>query len=198
MKPFLFVITGPSGAGKSTIIERIKNHFNFEFSISHTTRLPRKEEKNGVHYYFVNESDFKSMIDKNLFVEWAVVHNHYYGTSKSEVNRILNSGKDGLFDLDVQGAMSMKRIFPESIVIFIAPPSYDVLKERLIKRGEIEFDVRLRNAIEEIYQIRKFDYLVVNDKLEEAVDDTISIIRSQKLKITENRAEEFIKNFKTK
>ncbi len=196
MKPFLFVITGPSGAGKSTIIKKIRSVFNFEFSISHTTRPPRKEEKDGIHYYFINETDFKNMINKNLFIEWAIVHNHYYGTSKSEVNRILNSGKDGLFDLDVQGATSMKKIFPESIVIFIAPPSFDVLKERLIKRGEVELDVRLRNAIEEISQIRKFDYLVVNDNLDEAVDHTISIIKSQKLKITKNKAEEFIKNFK--
>ncbi len=195
MKNRFFVITGPSGAGKSTIIKYIKDEFKLEFSISHTTRKPRETEENGREYYFIEEKEFLDMINKNEFFEWAIVHGNYYGTSKKEIERLAKLKKDVVFDLDVQGAMSMKKLYPESIVIFVSPSKLSSIKSRLEKRGEKEIEKRVKNALKEVKEVIKFDYLVINDTLESAIEDTKAILRAEKLKIKKELIDKFLKKF---
>jgi guanylate kinase len=181
----IFVITAPSGTGKTTIIKNIarKNVGDVGYSISHTTRKPREGEVNGLHYYFVHKADFEKMIEAHEFIEWALVYNQLYGTSILSVNKELSSGKDLLMDLDIQGAKEIKRRFPESISIFILPPSMEILQERLKRRSmddKINTDIRLKKAVEEIRKCRDFDFIIVNDDLNKAVREIESIIIAQR------------------
>jgi len=181
----IFVITAPSGTGKTTIIKNIarKNVGDVGYSISHTTRKPREGEVNGLHYYFVNKADFEKMIEAHEFIEWALVYNQLYGTSILSVNKELSSGKDLLMDLDIQGAKEIKRRFPESLSIFILPPSMEILQERLKRRStddKINTDIRLKKAVEEILKCRDFDFIIVNDNLNQAVREIESIIIAQR------------------
>lgn len=183
----IFVITAPSGAGKTTIIKNIlkKDVEGIGYSISHTTRKPRKGESQGLHYYFVEKENFKKMIDAHEFVEWAVVYDHLYGTSISSINRTLSSGKDLLMDVDIQGSQEIKRQFPDSLSIFILPPSIDILKERLHKRSPndtMNIDLRLRKATEEIQQCRDYDFIIINDDLKKASKEIEAIIVAQRAK----------------
>lgn len=181
----IFVITAPSGTGKTTIIKNIlkKDIGEIGYSISHTTRKPRKGEVNGLHYYFVGKEDFEKMIEAHEFAEWAVVYDQLYGTSISSINRELFSGKDVLMDVDIQGAKEIKRRFPESLSIFILPPSVDTLKERLQKRStndKINTSLRLKKAVEEIQRCRDYDFIIVNDDLKQAVKEIEAIIIAQR------------------
>jgi len=180
----IFVITAPSGTGKTTIIDSVrKNMRGIGYSISHTTRMPREGEVNGYHYYFVDRAGFQKMIEAHEFIEWAVVYDHLYGTSISSIDRELSSGKDVLMDLDIQGAEEIKRQFPESVSIFILPPSTETLKERLKGRStdeKIHIDLRMRNAVEEIQRCRDYDFIIVNDDLNEAVREIEAIITAQR------------------
>jgi len=180
----IFVITAPSGTGKTTIIDSVrKNMGGIGYSISHTTRMPREGEVNGYHYYFVDRAGFQKMIEAHEFIEWAVVYDHLYGTSISSIDRELSSGKDVLMDLDIQGAEEIKRQFPESVSIFILPPSTETLKERLKGRStdeKIHIDLRMRNAVEEIQRCRDYDFIIVNDDLNEAVREIEAIITAQR------------------
>ena len=153
------------------------------YSISHTTRKPREGEVNGLHYCFVNKADFEKMIEAHEFIEWALVYNQLYGTSILSVNKELSSGKDLLMDLDIQGAKEIKRQFPESLSIFILPPSMEILQERLKRRSmddKIDTDIRLKKAVEEIRKCRDFDFIIVNDDLNKAVREIESIIIAQR------------------
>jgi len=181
----IFVITAPSGAGKSTIIKNIleKDVGGIGYSISHTTRKPRKGESHGLHYYFVDRENFEKMIEAHEFVEWAVVYDHLYGTSISNINRELSSGKDLLMDVDIQGTQEIKRQFPDSLSIFILPPSLDILKERLQERSpndKMNIDLRLKKAAEEIQRCRDYDFIIVNDNLKQAVKEIEAIILAQR------------------
>ena len=181
----IFVITAPSGTGKTTIIKNIlkKDVGEVGYSISHTTRKQRKGEVNGLHYFFVDRVDFEKMIEDHEFVEWAVVYDQLYGTSVSSINKELSSGKDLLMDVDIQGAKEIKRRFPESLSIFILPPSMDILKERLQKRStndKINISLRLKKAVEEIQRCRDYDFIIVNDDLKQAVKEIEAIIVAQR------------------
>jgi len=181
----VFVITAPSGAGKTTIIKNIleKDVGGIGYSISHTTRKPRKGESHGLHYYFVDRENFERMIEAHEFVEWAVVYDHLYGTSISSINRELSLGKDLLMDVDIQGSQEIKRQFPDSLSIFILPPSLDVLKERLQKRSpnnKTNIGLRLKKAAEEIQRCRDYDFIIINDDLKKAIKEIEAIIVAQR------------------
>jgi guanylate kinase len=180
----IFVITAPSGTGKTTIIGAVrKNMDGIGYSVSHTTRRPRDREIDGVHYYFVDKATFNKMIDTHEFVEWALVYEQLYGTSFSSLQGELSSGRDLLLDLDTQGAQAIKRQFPESLSIFILPPSIHILEERLTMRSKNAGEniaLRMNKAIEEIKRCEEYDFIVVNDTLEQAVREIESIINAQR------------------
>jgi len=169
----LFVISGPSGCGKTTLGENLLSQSsNLVRSISVTTRPPRKGEKNGREYFFVSKEKFKEMIKRDKFLEWANVFGYFYGTPRDFVIRNLKRGKDVVLIIDVQGAMQVKKKFPQAVFIFIAPPSLKVLRERLIKRGldsSIEIEKRLRQAKIEMEYQKEYNYIIVNDKLDMAI-----------------------------
>ncbi len=183
----IFVISAPSGAGKTTLINRLLEYDNsLMFSVSTTTRNIREGEVDGVNYNFVSKDDFCQMIKDNEFFEWAEVYGNYYGTTKKEVDRIRNSGKITLFDVDVQGSKSLRKQIKEGIFIFIIPPSPDVLKKRLIGRKtetSEQLDLRLKNAYKEISEYVNFDYVIVNCDLESAFQRLMSIVMAEKCKI---------------
>lgn len=180
----IFVITAPSGSGKTTLITMVRGNIGgVGYSVSHTTRRPRQEEVDGLHYYFVDRAEFEKMIEADEFVEWALVYGHLYGTSTSSMNRELASGKDVLLDLDVQGAKEIKRRFPESLSIFILPPSLGILRERLQGRSkdeEIDVDLRMKEALDEIKRCRDYDFIIVNHDVKEAAREMEAIIVAQR------------------
>ncbi|MFC1669880.1 guanylate kinase [Spirochaetota bacterium] len=177
------VISAPSGTGKTSLIKRLlQGHNIYEFSISVTTRPIREGENDGVNYYFVPVEDFKAFIDKNEFIEWAIVHGNYYGTTKKEIDRIRRAGNIPIFDVDIQGAVHLKDQLEDSVYIFIVPPSMDELKKRLISRkteSEDQIKLRLENAGEELKKYHLFDYIVVNDEIEAAEKKLRAIISAE-------------------
>lgn len=186
----LFVITAPSGTGKTTILDIIRKKVEgIGYSVSHTTRPPRREEVNGVHYCFVAREDFEKMIEAHEFVEWAIVYDHLYGTPVSSVDSTLSSGRDLLLDLDIQGAQEIKKQFPEATLIFILPPSLKILHERLKRRSEQDdtnIALRMEKAVEEIRKCRDYDFLIINDDLNQAAREVEAIIIAQRAR-TERR-----------
>ncbi len=182
-KGFVYILSAPSGTGKTTVGNLLLREVPFlERVITATTRLPREGEKDGVDYYFFKEEDFLKKINENFFLEWAKVYRYYYGTPKSEVERILSRGKDALLIIDVQGAFEVKRKLPNAVSIFLLPPSLEELKRRLTQRGEKELTERLTWAKRELPCAKFFDYVVVNDKLEEAVSEIKSIMVANRRK----------------
>lgn len=179
----LIILSAPSGSGKTTIVKSLlTKDFNLEFSISATTRSIRGDEKHGVDYYFLSPDEFREKISSNELLEWEEVYtNKYYGTLKSEVERITAQGKNVVFDVDVIGGLNIKRMFPNnSIAIFIQPPSLEVLKSRLITRAIDEPEViiqRLNKAKEELNYAKYFDYIVVNNDLQTAISETEKLLK---------------------
>lgn len=176
----LFVVSSPSGAGKTTLSKRLRQRFSeLRFSVSYTTRPPRERELSGVDYHFVDEKIFETMVQNQEFVEWAYIFGHRYGTTVSSVRSVLDLGHDVLFDVDYQGAESLLKQFPkESCLVYILPPSLDSLASRLRNRGtesEERIQKRLQKAVEEISHYRSYHYLVVNDKVEKAEEELVSI-----------------------
>ena len=188
-KGILFVISGPSGVGKGTLIkEAFKKDSRLTFSVSATTRKPRKGECNGCDYLFVSEETFKQMIEEEKFLEWAHVHGNYYGTPIEFVEKKLDLNMDVVLDIDVQGALQVMKSRPCSTFVFIAPPGMDVevLKERLCKRNtekECQIENRLIVAKNELKQVGKYEYLVYNAEVDRAVDDLLSIIKAERCKV---------------
>lgn len=186
--PLLLVISAPSGAGKSTICRQLVDRIpNLVFSVSTTTRPPRKDETEGIDYHFVSESEFENMIEQEAFLEWAEVHNAYYGTSRQAVLDELEKGRDVILDIDVQGGEQIQKLYPEAAMIFIVPPSMDELERRLRNRNtesEAEIKQRLSNARHELQSIHNYDFVVVNDTVEEAVGEVESIRRAEKLRLS--------------
>lgn len=180
----LYVVSGPSGVGKSTIIRLTRDRVKgLDYSISHTSRKPRGMEKSGVEYHFVERDVFQRMIELGDFLEWAEVYGALYGTSLSGVQEQTRRGWDIILDLDVQGAMNIKRHFQESVLIFILPPSMDALQERLKQRAtedEKTMELRLEKAAREIEHCVHYDYLVINRTVETAVDELRSIILAER------------------
>jgi guanylate kinase len=153
------------------------------YSISHTTRPPRYGEKDGVDYFFVSEDEFLRMRERKDFLEWALVHNNYYGTAKRQLSDCLGSGKDILLDIDIQGARQVRDQLYEAILIFILPPSWEVLEERLRKRqsdDEEALKLRMANARNEVRAIREYDYIIINDELDEAVRNFKAIVQAER------------------
>jgi len=177
------VISAPSGSGKSTLIRRLLAvDKRFSFSISVTTRKPREGEIDGLQYEFVTESEFKERIAREEFVEWAVVHGNYYGTPKKEIDRIQRGGNIPVFDVDVQGARTLKSSLEGAVYIFIVPPSLRELEARLRKRKsdtEEQIRTRLKNAIAELREYCMYDYIVVNDLIEVALEQIQAIVTAE-------------------
>jgi guanylate kinase len=190
----LYIITGPSGCGKSTLVQQVlKKVGDVWFSVSHTTRKMRDTEKEGKDYYFISRPEFEQMIKEERLVEWTVFHDHYYGTSKREVEKKGARG-DLLLDIDVHGAEQIKSKLKKAIFIFILPPSFEELKRRLEARGQesAEFiQERLEMARKDIRAYPQFDYIVINDDLEKAVHELESIIRSKRCSL-ESRKKEIV------
>jgi len=188
----LFVISGPSGSGKSTLCKKVLSKVeNLFFSVSHTTRQKRENEYEGKDYYFISEEQFKKMINNKEFVEWAIVHGNYYGTSRKEIEEKASKG-DVLLDIDVQGASQIKLKFKNAIFIFIMPPSYDELKNRITNRGNEDsasIEKRLRIAKEEIKCYKNYDYIIINDEVDKAVEELSSIIISERCAKRKNSEE---------
>jgi len=183
----LYVISGPSGVGKGTLREKVFNIFpDLKYSVSVNTRPPRKSEIEGKDYYFVTVDEFKRMIKENKFVEWAIVHGDFKGTPIKFLIEELQKGRDVLLELDVQGAMQVKKNFPDGIFIFIAPPTWKDLEDRLRKRNtEVEkaLEKRLKDARIEIKYKKNYNYLVVNDNIKTALKKIESIIIAERCKI---------------
>ena len=180
----LFVLSGPSGAGKGTICQELLRQIpNLQYSVSATTRKPRLGETNGINYWFKEKDEFEEMIKNDLLLEYAEVYGNYYGTPKEQVLKVLKLGKNVVLEIDPQGAMQVKAKFPEGVFIYILPPSLDELAARITKRGTDSKDSikkRLAAATEEIQYALKYDYVVVNDKVETAVDSIATIISAEK------------------
>jgi guanylate kinase len=176
----LFIFSAASGTGKTSLANAlIESVPNIEFSVSHTTRAPRPGEKYGVHYYFISREEFEMMVAAGQFLEHAQVFDHYYGTSRPQVEQRLKQGKSVILDIDWQGARSIKTRMPEAVSIFILPPSRAALEERLIRRGQDSPEViarRMRDAVSEMRHYKEFDHVVVNDDFEAALADLKAII----------------------
>jgi guanylate kinase len=185
-EPLLLIIAAPSGGGKSTVLRRIFAEVpDLMFSISHTTRSPRKGETHGREYFFSEPPAFRELISKDAFLEWAEVHGNLYGTSRAELDRARDLGKDLVLDIDVQGAAQIMKAHPEALSIFLKPPSADVLRQRLLGRGsesEESVATRLRNATGEIDRAGEFRHVVINDDLETTVANVRRIIEGERAK----------------
>jgi guanylate kinase len=182
----LFVVAAPSGAGKSSLVNALLElDSHLTVSISHTTREPRGQEQQGREYHFVSEAEFRAMIEREDFFEWAQVHGHLYGTSRAAIEERVNGGQDMVLEIDWQGALQIKRLFPNAVLIFVLPPSWDELLQRLHRRGEDPPEVierRMANARIEVAQARHFDFVIINALFEMALFDLKTIVHSQRLK----------------
>ena len=180
----LFVVSSPSGGGKGTIIEHVLEKVeNLSYSVSYTTRAPRSKEIAGREYFFVSRDTFEEMIAAGEFLEWACVHGNFYGTAKSQVLEQTAAGSDIILEVDVQGAALVRQLLMDSVSVFILPPSYEVLKQRLIARGTDspeELAVRLRRAPAELRDYSNFDYVIINDEVEKAARQLASIIYAER------------------
>ena len=187
----LFVVAAPSGAGKSSLVKALLElDAHLAVSVSHTTRPPRGQEVEGREYHFVSETAFRDMVMHNAFFEWAEVHGNLYGTSRPAIEARLESGEDVVLEIDWQGALQIKRLFPNAVLIFILPPGWDELLQRLHRRGEDPADAietRMANAREEIAQACHFDYVVINALFETALFDLKTIVHAQRLKYARQR-----------
>jgi guanylate kinase len=180
----LFVISSPSGGGKGTIIRRVLDDVpDLSYSVSFTTRAPRQGEVDGREYFFVTQPVFEEMVAEGEFLEWACVHGNLYGTAKRQVAEETAAGTDIVLEVDVQGAASVRQLALDSVSIFILPPSYEVLRERLIARGTDgpeELEMRLRSAPEELRQYEAFDYVIINEEIDRAASQLAAIIHAER------------------
>jgi guanylate kinase len=182
----LFCVAAPSGAGKSSLVKALLElDSRLAVSVSHTTRAPRGQEVNGREYWFVSEAAFRDMIGRGDFFEYAQVHGNLYGTSRKAIEERLNHGDDVLLEIDWQGALQIKQLFSHAVLIFILPPSWEELAQRLQRRGEDHPDViatRMSNARKEVAQARHFDFVIINSLFETALFDLKTVVHSQRLK----------------
>ncbi len=187
----LFVVAAPSGAGKSSLVKALMElDARVLPSISHTTRPPRGQELHGREYYFVSRETFDQMVLQDAFLEWALVHGNRYGTSKQAIEQRMAQGADVVLEIDFQGAIQVKRIFPNAVLIFILPPSWEELRSRLERRAEDTAEVielRLKNAATEIAHAKEFDFVIINELFERALFDLKAIVHAQRLKFAAQR-----------
>jgi guanylate kinase len=186
MAGHLYIVTAPSGAGKTTLVRLLlENDPGIRLSISYTTRGPRNGEVEGREYHFVSVPDFLSKTESGDFLEWAEVHGNYYGTSKSWIEAEMAAGRDVLVEIDWQGAQQVRKLFPAAIGVFVLPPSLDELQRRLSGRGTDSAQTiarRMAAARDEMRHVAEFDYVIVNDDLQQALADLLSVVRASRLR----------------
>lgn len=182
----LFVVAAPSGSGKSSLVKALMEvDAGVMPSISHTTRAPRGQEKDGREYFFVNDERFDAMVAAGDFLEWALVHGNRYGTSRQAIEARLAAGGDVVLEIDWQGALQIQKLFPDAILIFVLPPSWEELRSRLTRRGEDSpevIELRLANAREELAHAHSFDYVIINEVFELALFDLKTIVHAHRLR----------------
>jgi len=186
----LFIVASPSGGGKTTLIRRVMQELAAEgreahFSVSHTTRAPRACERHGIDYHFVDRAAFQAMAARGEFLEFAEVHGNLYGTSRAEVEGRLERGCDVFLDIDVQGARQVRAFLPDAVKVFIFPPSHDELHRRLVERRQdtdATIALRIRNAVQEMREYAEFDYVIINDRLEDATRALASIVAAARMR----------------
>ncbi|TLD83538.1 guanylate kinase [Helicobacter sp. MIT 11-5569] len=200
LKGAILILSGPSGAGKSSLYKQLAQAFpNHYFSISSTTRQKREGEIHGVHYNFISKESFEEGIAKGEFLEWAKVHDNYYGTSKAQVIKALEEDKLVVFDIDVQGQANLKKAFPRHTTsVFVTTPNKSILQERLGSRGSDGDSViqkRLENAFDEVRSLENYDYLIINDDLEDSTSKLLCIARSAFCKTSLYEMQSFLQNW---
>ena len=187
----LYVVAAPSGTGKSSLVKALLEvDSRMELSVSHTTRAPRGQEVHGREYYFTSPEEFDRMVAADAFVEWAQVHGNRYGTSRKTIEDKIAAGADIVLEIDFQGAVQIKQQFPNAVLIFILPPSWPELRARLMRRNEdseATIELRLKNAAQEVAQVDKFDFVIINDLFERALFDLKAIAHAQRLKVAAQR-----------
>ena len=185
-KGLLIIISGPSGVGKGTVLKSVfEKDSNLVYSVSCTTRSPREGERDGVEYHFITKQQFEDNIKNGKMLEYAVYCDNYYGTSAEYVEKQRNEGRDVILEIEVQGALQVMKKCPDAVSIFIAPPSFETLKSRLIGRGTETEEIiaaRVFKANEELSLMNEYEYKVVNDKLEDACDDILAVLRANRIK----------------
>lgn len=199
LKGVPIVVSAPSGAGKTTLINKLITHLHKEiaYSVSATTRPPRRKEKDGVNYFFLSKEKFEKWVDEGKFIEWAKVHNRCYGTPKKKFEETLKKGYNIIMDLDVQGGINIKKRYPNGIYIFILTKNVDILKRRLTRRKtdtEELINERIRNAREELRFIKEYDYVVINDTIKKTIDTILAILIAEGCLTKRNSS--IIKSFK--
>ena len=198
-KGILIVVSGFSGSGKGTLMKELLGRYpdTYALSISATTRSPREGEIDGREYFFVSKDEFEKMIAKGELIEYAKYVENYYGTPRGYVETKLNEGKDVILEIEIQGALNVKKLFPDTLLLFVTPPSAEELKKRLVGRGTETMDViesRMNRACEEAEGMENYDYLIINDNLEDCVEEMHSIIRGEHRRSSRNC--EFMKEIK--
>ena len=187
----LFVVAAPSGAGKSSLVKALMElDAGVQPSVSHTTRAPRGQEFHGREYFFIDDAQFDAMVANHAFLEWAHVHGNRYGTSKATIEERIAQGMDVILEIDFQGAIQIKRLFANAVLIFILPPSWEELRARLQRRGEDSaevIEVRLANAATEMAQAHEFDFVIINQLFDKALFDLKAIVHAQRLKYASQR-----------
>ncbi|MEY5099873.1 MAG: guanylate kinase [Pseudomonadota bacterium] len=187
----LYVVAAPSGTGKSSLVKALLEvDSHMELSVSHTTRAPRGQEVHGREYYFTSNEEFDRMVEASAFVEWAQVHGNRYGTSRKAIEDKIAAGADIVLEIDFQGAVQIKDKFPNAVLIFILPPSWPELRARLMRRNEDSeetIELRMKNAAEEVAQVDKFDFVIINELFERALFDLKAIAHAQRLKVAAQR-----------
>lgn len=187
----LFVVAAPSGAGKSSLVNALRElDSKVQPSVSHTTRAPRGQEKHGRDYYFVSDAEFDAMVAGNQFLEWAHVHGYRYGTARAAIEARIAHGEDVILEIDYQGAFQIKKLFVNTVLIFILPPSMDELRSRIERRGEDspeKIDLRMQNARTEIDQAHLFDFVIINELFDSALFDLKAVVHAQRLKFVAQR-----------
>ena len=187
----LFVVAAPSGAGKSSLVKALMElDAGVQPSVSHTTRAPRGQEFHGREYFFIDDTEFDAMVANNAFLEWAHVHCNRYGTSKYTIEERISQGLDVILEIDFQGAVQIKRLFANAVLIFILPPSWEELRARLQRRGEDTaevIEIRLANAATEMAQAHEFDFVIINQLFDKALFDLKAIVHAQRLKYASQR-----------